>query len=76
MTNYLQCKLSDGTSELTAWIEERGAKRGASVELHSSGERWEVLEVYAGVKLPANKLREMQDQHRGSLPSVAPMGRL
>jgi hypothetical protein len=75
MTHYLQCKLKDGNAELTAWIEERGAKPGARVELKAVPGLWEVTEVYDNVRLGAAVLREMQDMHRGSLPSVKPIGR-
>lgn len=69
---YRQCRLRRGDSQTTAWIETRGAKVGASVELLPSRELWEVIEVFAHT-LPEGVLRENQRLNRGSLPSVEQM---
>lgn len=73
MKQYFQCKLSFGAKQTTAWIEERGAKVGARVEILPSRELWEVREVF-GPGMPENMLKEHQRMHRGSLPSVEGMG--
>lgn len=71
MKQYYQCRMRRGNQELTAWIEERGAKVGAKVELKPTGDFWEVLSV--GVGLPEDLLKEHQKMHRKSLVSVEPM---
>ena len=54
---YYQCRLRRAESETIGWIEERGAKVGASVELKTAdGERWDVVEVFTP-GLDAAKLR-------------------
>lgn len=72
MKQYFQCRLQRGTSETTGWIEARGAKTGATVELLPSGEMWEVVEVYKH-GLPEDILKEKQRLNRRSLPSVEPI---
>jgi len=73
---YYQCKLArpgahGGTMEMVTWIEARGAKVGAKVELLPSKLVWEVVEV--GVDLPAETLAAHRQMHRKSLPSIEPM---
>ena len=46
MKQYFQCKLQRDNSQTTGWIEARGAKVGATVELLPSGEKWTVGEVF------------------------------
>jgi hypothetical protein len=75
MKQYYQCRLRMGTLETTGWIEKRGAKVGASVELLPSREKWEVVEVFALNVLPEESLRETQRLNRNSLRSIEPMGR-
>ena len=70
--NYQQCRLRRGDSETTAWIESRGARVGSRVELLPSRDEWDVVEVFTHA-MPADDLREMQRQHRGSLPSIERM---
>lgn len=69
---YFQCRLRRGESETTGWIEARGAKVGATVELLPSRENWTVVEVYEH-GLPEDILKENQRLNRRSLPSVEPM---
>lgn len=57
-----------GVKVMTAWIEAKGAKVGAEVELLPSGEFWKVKAVWN--VMPADMLREHQQMHRKSLPSV------
>ena len=71
MSTYYQCRLRRAESETIGWIEERGAKVGASVELKTAdGERWDVVEVFTP-GLDAAKLREKQQNDRNALPSIA-----
>ncbi|SCX34522.1 hypothetical protein [Mycolicibacterium fluoranthenivorans] len=74
---YRQCRLRLGTEETTGWIETRGAKVGAHVELFAgSSTFWEVVvEVFADVTLDHAQLREQQQLNRNSLPSVQGMSR-
>ena len=69
MKQYFQCRLKRGVSETTGWIEARGAKVGATVELLPSHELWDVVEVFRH-GLPEDVLKEQQRLSRGSLPSV------
>jgi hypothetical protein len=69
---YFQCKLQRENSQTTGWIEARGAKIGATVELLPSGEKWTVREVYKH-GLPEDVLKENQRLNRRSLPSVESM---
>lgn len=79
MKQLFQCKLQRTergvTREQTAWIEARGAKRGATVELLPSREKWRVAEVFKEQGMPEDSLREHQRLNRNSLPSVDPMGK-
>lgn len=69
MKTYHQCRLRRGTTETTAWIEARGAKEGADIELLPDHETWRVTNVY-GDGIPENLLKTHQQLNRGSLPSV------
>ena len=69
---YFQCRLRRGDSETVGWIEARGAKVGASVELLPAREMWEVVEVFDH-GIPREMLKEQQRLHRNSLPSVEGM---
>lgn len=72
MKQYFQCRLQRGISTTTRWIEARGAKVGATVEVLPSGEVWFVTEVYKH-GLPEDMLKEHQRMNRHSLPSVEGM---
>jgi hypothetical protein len=69
MKQYFQCRLHRGNSVTTGWIEARGAKVGATVELLPSHEKWEVTEVFKH-GLPEDVLKEQQKLNRNSLPSI------
>lgn len=71
-TQYFQCRLRNGDSETIGWIEARGAKKGARVELLPMREFWEVVQVYEHA-MPVEDLKEHQRLHRNSLPSVEGM---
>ena len=43
--NYKQCGLAQNGSRVVGWIEERGAKMGARVEIDELGGLWEVISV-------------------------------
>jgi hypothetical protein len=71
MTLFYQCRMrhADG-GETVGWIEERGAKVGASVELKTAdGTFWTVTEVYPG-PLEEAALRAKQAADRNSRPSI------
>ena len=72
MKQYFQCRLQRGDSETVGWIEARGTKVGATVELLPSREMWQVVEVY-GHGLPEDVLKEHQRLNRHSLPSIGPI---
>ncbi|MEH3142496.1 MAG: hypothetical protein PGN37_20455 [Mycobacterium kyogaense] len=69
---YFQCRLRRGTTETVGWIEARGAKVGAQIELLPARELWDVVEVFAHA-LPGTDLKEQQRLNRNSLPSVEAM---
>ena len=75
---YFQCRLereeSPGTVTVTVgWIEARGAKVGAEVELLPSKQLWKVAKVFDHA-VPEDTLKKHQRLNRGSLPSVEKMG--
>lgn len=72
MKQYFQCLLRLGDSQTTGWIEARGAKVGATIELLPSRELWEVAEVFQH-GLPEDILKEQQKLNRRSLPSIEAM---
>lgn len=66
---YRQCRLSQGSAHVVGWIEERGAKVGASVELPEMGGFWNVDEVYS-FAMSAEQLRSKQDRDRNCFASI------
>lgn len=72
MKTYYQCHLTRGCTETTRWIEGRGAKVGATVEVLPDRELWTVTKVFHP-GLPESVLRDNQRLNRGSLPSVKRM---
>jgi hypothetical protein len=73
MKLYYQCRLRRGVSQTTRWIEQRGAKVGATVEVLPDRELWKVVEVYRSTPMPEDALKEHQRMHRGSLASIERM---
>lgn len=71
MTTYYQCDLSQGSTRTTAYIEERGAKLGARVEIKTSGfdGLWEVIQV-ADKGIEGAILSELQKNNRNSFGSI------
>lgn len=60
---YRQCKFQKGNKFQTAWIEERGAKEGAWVELKSDNhEKWQVVEV--GGRQTAEMVQELSSDYK------------
>ena len=56
-TTYYQCRLRRGESETIGWIEERGAKVGASVaereqQLKDSDRIWRLIRKASGDDVP------------------------
>ena len=68
---YYQCRFRRGAERTIAWIEARGARVGASVELLTldDGPAWEV-EAVAPTPLDSAALKQMQQLNRNSLPSI------
>lgn len=66
MTKYFQCDLSQGTTRTTAYIEERGAIVGKSVEIKEEGfsGRWTVDQVSSmGIDGVALAEKQRRDRH-------------
>lgn len=73
MTKMYQCELSEvgGTGRTVGWIEERGAKVGAHVEMKEfGGAFWQVDKVNEPA-IDSKVLAEKQAMDRRSLPSIA-----
>ena len=68
---YRQCRFRRGSERTVAWIEARGAKVGARVELTTLDDEgpWEV-EAAWGAPLEAEVLKELQRLNRKSLSSI------
>lgn len=65
-----QCELRRGSATTVGWIEERGAKEGAAVELYADDKQlWRVSKVHRP-GMSAEALRAKQARDRGSLPSI------
>lgn len=64
---FVQCRLQQGPTQQVAWIEQRGAILGATVELIGDG-FWLVIAV--GGEMGADDLRHKQKMDRGALPSL------
>lgn len=72
---YRQCKFRRGPERTVAWIEERGAKLGARVDLLTLDTVgvWEV-ETVMGAPLVAEALKEMQDNNHNAFASLRTKG--
>lgn len=66
-----QCRLRRNNEETTAWIDERGARKGTSVELllRDGSEFWTVAEVY-DFAMEQSVLEGHNRLNRNSLPSI------
>ena len=65
---FYQCRLEQGGAATIGWIEERGARPGASVEVAECGGLWRVAAVYRPA-LDAAWLRQKQRFDRKGMPS-------
>ena len=72
---YYQCRLLQesetpkGTAVLVAWIEEKGAKQGARVELKGEDGLWLVQHV--GTCMDEKQLKAKELANRRSLTSIS-----
>lgn len=71
-TLWYQCRLRQGATETIGWIEARGARKGARVELKTDqfdDGLWLVVDVFPP-GMDAEDLREKQAADRKGLPSL------
>jgi hypothetical protein len=68
---YYQCRFQRGSERTVAWIEARGAKVGAQVELATLDDDgpW-IVEAVLGAPLAAGALKDLQRLNRKSLSSI------
>jgi hypothetical protein len=68
---YFQCRFRRGSERTVAWIDERGAKVGARVQLTSldDGSAWDV-ETVGKPGLESAALTDLQRLNRKSLSSI------
>jgi len=66
---YFQCDLSQGTRRTHGYIEARGARIGARVEI--DGEFWTVDSV-ASQGMSEERMKAEQRMHRNAFASIAP----
>jgi hypothetical protein len=75
MTKFYQCSLKEvgGSRETVGWIEERGAKLGAHVELKEFGDGvfFEVMGV-SSFAMEGEELRQKQKSDRNPFASIPP----
>ena len=69
MMLYHQCRLRQDTTFEVAWIEARGAKRGARVEIPGLGGLW-LVETVCPIPMAADRLREKQRVDRKGMPDI------
>ena len=66
---YFQCRLQQGNAHIVGWIEQRGAKPGALVEIPELGGAWRVVTV-CDKPMPDTWLREKQRLDRKGMPDI------
>lgn len=66
---FYQCRLQQHGVTTVGWIEERGARPGAHVEVPECGGLWRVAAVYQPA-LDAQWLREKQRIDRKGMPTA------
>ena len=66
---FYQCQLQQGGATTIGWIEARGARLGARVELPEHGGLWQVAAVYQP-PLDAEWLQEKQRIDRKGMPTA------
>lgn len=64
-----QCRLRQGPLKTVAWIEARGAKPGAHVEIPELGGLWHV-DTVCPLPMAAERLREKQRIDRKGMPDI------
>ena len=73
MTNlWYQCRLRQGATETIAWIETRGAREGARVEITTEAfgaGLWDVIDVFQP-GLEEKTLRQKQAMDRKGMPDI------
>ncbi len=67
---YHQCRFRRGTERTVAWIEARGAKIGARVELKTLDDLGPWIVETVGAPLLAEALDSLQRLNRKSLSSI------
>lgn len=68
---FYQCRFRRGSERTVAWIEARGAKIGANVELETlDAEGPWIVEAVLGAPLKADALKDLQRLNRKSLSSI------
>jgi hypothetical protein len=68
---FYQCRFRRGSERTVAWIEARGAKVGAKVELTTLDDSgpW-LVEAVQSAPLAAEALKDMQDMNRNAFASL------
>ena len=68
---YYQCRFRRGSERTVAWIEARGAKIGAQIELTTLDDNgpW-VVEDVSRASLKEDALKDLQRLNRKSLSSI------
>ena len=66
---FYQCRLQRDNATTVGWIEERGARQGARVELAECGGLWRVTAVYQP-PLDATALHEKRRVDRKGMPTA------
>lgn len=66
---FHQCRLRQDNSVIVGWIEARGAKVGARVEIPECGGFWRV-ETVCPKPIAADALREKQRLDRKGMPDI------
>ena len=69
MKEYLQCRLTNGTMYTHGWIEKRGAKVGAKVDVLDLDGLWEVLDV-GSYSMTSEELSEKERARRNGSKSI------
>jgi hypothetical protein len=68
---YHQCRFRRGSERTVAWIEARGAKVGARVDLKTFDESGPcTMEAVLGAPLAVQALKDLQRLNRKSLSSI------
>ena len=64
-----QCRLAQGNCTTVGWIEARGARVGARVEVPELGGLWRIVSV-CPIAVEADALREKQRIDRKGMPDI------